>query len=66
MESNEKREIWEHSTHDPAMRDLRPVPAIYLRYWKIQDGMTPGIGQMLGYTYTALDNLFEANWEIVA
>jgi hypothetical protein len=61
----EKREMWEHSADDPTSGNTRLVPAIYLRYWKIQKGKTPGIGRMLGYTYTALDNTFESNWEIV-
>ncbi len=61
----EKREMWEHSADDPTLGHSRLVPAIYLRYWKIREGKTPGIGKMLGYTYTALDNTFESNWEIV-
>ncbi len=61
----EKREMWEHSADDPTSGHGRLVPAIYLRYWKIRDDKIPGIGKMLGYTYTALDNTFESNWEIV-
>jgi hypothetical protein len=61
----EKREMWEHTADDPTLGNTRLIPAIYLRYWKIHEGKTPGIGKMLGYTYTVLDNTFEANWEIV-
>ncbi len=61
----EKREMWEHSADDPALGNTRLVPAIYLRYWKIREGKIPGIGKMLGYTYTLLDNTFESNWEVV-
>lgn len=61
----EKREMWEHSADDPAVGDTRLVPAIYIRFWKIQQGKTPGVGRMLGYTYTLLDNTFESNWEVV-
>ncbi|MCL5406097.1 MAG: hypothetical protein M1398_05165 [Deltaproteobacteria bacterium] len=61
----EKREMWEHSADDPRLGDTRLIPAIYIRFWKIQEAKVPGIGKMLGYTYTALDNTFEANWEIV-
>jgi len=43
----------------------RLVPAIYLAYWRIQHGVLPGIGKMMGYAYTLHDNTFEANWEIV-
>jgi hypothetical protein len=61
----EKREMWEHSADDPSMGNLRLIPAIYLRFWKVREGKIPGIGKMLGYSYTVLDNTFEANWEIV-
>ncbi len=61
----EKREMWEHTADDPRTGNTRLVPAIYLRYWKIREDKVPGIGRMLGYSYTALDNTFEANWEIV-
>jgi hypothetical protein len=46
-------EIYCHSCHN------------YLAYWKVQDGVLPGIGKMFGYAYTHHDNTFEANWEIV-
>lgn len=61
----EKREMWEHSADDPSMGNVRLIPAIYLRFWKVREGKIPGIGKMLGYSYTVLDNTFEANWEIV-
>jgi hypothetical protein len=59
----EKREIWQNIEEDP---QTSMVPAIYLAYWKVQTGVLPGIGKMLGYAYTLHDNTFEANWEIVA
>jgi len=43
----EKREMWEHSADDPTLGDTRLIPAIYLRYWKIQERKAPGIGNML-------------------
>ena len=61
----EKREIWQNITDDPASGNPRMVPAIYLSYWKIREGVLPGIGKMFGYAYTLHDNTFEANWEIV-
>jgi len=61
----EKREMWEHSADDPRLGNARLVPAIYIRFWKMQEGQLPGIGKMLGYTYTLHDNTFESNWEIV-
>lgn len=56
----EKREVWQNT---PDQQHL--VPAIYLMYWKIKEGVMPGVGQMRGYTYTLYDNTFEANWEII-
>jgi len=42
----EKREMWGRSADDPTLGHSRLVPAIYLRYWKIQEGKTPGSGKM--------------------
>ena len=61
----EKREMWVQTSDDPESGDPRLLPAIYLCYWKIQEGGIPGIGKMQGYAYTLHDNTFEANWEIV-
>ena len=61
----EKREMWEHTADDPSTGNDRLIPAIYLRFWKIREDRTPGLGKMLGYSYTSLDNTFEANWDIV-
>ncbi|MEE9611276.1 MAG: hypothetical protein V3W19_08490 [Desulfatiglandales bacterium] len=61
----EKREVWQNIEDDPQSGEPRMVPAIYLTYWKIQEGILPGIGKMFGYAYTLHDNTFEANWEIV-
>ena len=61
----EKREVWQNITDDPRTKEPRMVPALYLFYWRIQEGVTPGVGSMMGYTYTLLDNTFEANWEII-
>ena len=58
-------EVWTATGDDPATGNPRLVPAIYLSYWKIEEGKTPGDGVLLGYTYTSYDNTFEANWEVV-
>ena len=34
----EKRQVYSHSSGDPVMGDFKPVPAIYLIYWKIKGG----------------------------
>ncbi len=61
----EKREIWQNIEDDPQTRAPRMLPAIYLAYWKVQKGVLPGIGKMLGYAYTLHDNTFESHWEVV-
>lgn len=61
----EKREIWQSIEDDPATKEPRIIPSVYLCFWKVQEGMPPGVGKMMGYTYTLYDNTFEANWEIV-
>jgi hypothetical protein len=61
----EKREIWQNAMDDPKRGFPRLLPAIYLAYWRVEKGMLPGFGKMLGYSYTLHDNTFAANWEIV-
>ena len=61
----EKKEVWQNTTDDPETGDARLMPAIYLSYWQIREGVQQGIGKMLGYAYTLHDNTFEANLEIV-
>jgi hypothetical protein len=43
----------------------RMVPAIYLSYWKMREGVMPGVGRNMGFLYTLYDNTFEQNWEVV-
>jgi len=57
----EKREMWQNTVDDPP----QVVPAIYLCYWRVKEGVVPGIGRMMGYAYTLHDNTFETNWEVV-
>jgi hypothetical protein len=62
----EKREVWQNIDPDPKTGEPRMVPAIYLAYWRIQEGTPPGVGKMMGYLYTLYDNTFEMNWQIVS
>jgi hypothetical protein len=61
----EKREVWQNIPDDPQAGQQRLVPAIYLMFWEVQEGTTPGIGILRGHAYTLYDNSFEANWDIV-
>jgi hypothetical protein len=62
----EKREVWQSIADDPQTGEPRMVPAIYLAYWRIQEGERPGVGKMMGFTYTLYDNTFALHWEIVS
>ncbi len=61
----EKKEVWRNIDPDPKSGESRMIPAIYLSYWKVQEGERPGVGRMLGFEYTLYDNSFELNWDIV-
>jgi len=61
----EKREVWQSRVEDPGTGSPRLFPAIYLSYWRVKKGELPGMGKMLGYSYTLYDNTFETNWEIL-
>jgi hypothetical protein len=59
----EKKEVWQYIDPDPKTGEPRMIPAIYLSYWKVQEGAQPGVGKMMGYLYTLYDNTFELNWD---
>jgi hypothetical protein len=61
----EKKEIWQKALGDPKIGFPLQLPAIYLAYWRVEKGVSPGLGKMLGYSYALHDNTFSANWEIV-
>jgi hypothetical protein len=61
----EKREVWQSISDDPKTGQPRLIPAIYLSYWKIQEAGPPGVGKLMGFTYTLYDNTFAIHWEIV-
>ncbi len=60
----EKKEVWQNIEADPKSGEPRMIPAIYLSFWKVQEGAMPGVGRMMGFLYTLYDNTFEANWEL--
>jgi hypothetical protein len=61
----EKKEIWRNIDPDPKTNEPRMVPAIYLLYWKVEEGVSPGVGKMMGFEYTLYDNTFKLNWNIL-
>jgi len=62
----EKKEVWQNIDPDPKTGETRMIPAIYLSYWRIQEGAMPGVGRMMGFLYTLYDNTFALNWDIVS
>jgi hypothetical protein len=60
----EKKEVW-HNINHPQTGANRMVPAIYLLFWKVQEGERPGVGRLMGYEYTLYDESFGLNWDIV-
>jgi hypothetical protein len=62
----EKREVWQTIEDNPPTREPRIVPAINLIFWRIREGVQPGVGTTMGYLYTLYDNTFEIDWEIVS
>ncbi len=61
----EKKEVWQNIDPDPKTGETRMIPAIYLSYWKVQEGTMPGVGKMMGFLYTLYDNTFELNWDVM-
>ncbi len=59
-----KKELWQ-TVIDPRTKDFSEIPAIYLSYWRAQEGVPPGVGKMMAFTYTLYDNSFAFHWEIV-
>lgn len=63
----EEKEIWIQSdfpggeAEDPGALQ----PAIYLRYWKPEEGRGPGTGKTLLYRYSREDPSFAEHWEVL-
>ena len=60
----EMKEVWHNIDPDPKTGETRMIPAIYLSFWRVQEGVIPGVGRMMGFLYTLYDNSFEANWNL--
>lgn len=61
------REVWQRAEEDPLTRELQIVPCFYVSFWRIEDGVPPGVGQMLGQLYTLNDgDNFACHWEVLS
>jgi len=63
----EEKEIWLETDEDKAGRPplQHPVPAIYIRFWKADDGSPPGTGVTKSECYRLQDDSFQRFWEIL-
>jgi hypothetical protein len=60
-----EREVWRRVEHDPDTAEPHVIPTFYLSFWRIETGVPPRVGQMLGHLYTLGDNSFDAYWEVI-
>jgi hypothetical protein len=60
----EKKEVWQNIDPDPKTGETRMIPAVYLNFWRVQEGVMPGVGRMMGFLYTLYDNTFDLNWDV--
>jgi hypothetical protein len=61
-----EREVWRRVENGPDTDEPHVVLTFYLSFWRIEIGVPPGVGKMLGHLYTLNDNSFEAHWEVVS
>ncbi len=59
-----EREVWQKLEEDPLTGESFIVPRFYFSFWRIQDGVPPRVGEMLGYLFHPEDS-FTDNWEVL-
>lgn len=61
----EEKEVWVEPAHGADATDgtLGYVPALYLRYWKVNEQAPPGTGKTQQHLYTLGDTSFDRFWE---
>jgi solute carrier family 9B (sodium/hydrogen exchanger), member 1/2 len=60
----EEREVWV-ATSGPGAEPGQVVPAIYLRFWKVDPSLPPGKGKTTSHGYTLEDRSFHLYWEVL-
>jgi len=63
----EEKELWVESpaAAKGASDAPRPIPAIYLRYWREDTSKGPGTGRTMSYRYSQNDPSFHNYWEVL-
>ncbi len=62
----EEREVWKEAVGPQAAAPEKispPVPALYVRFWKVDETATPGTGKTISYRYSQQDQSFYRFWE---
>jgi hypothetical protein len=60
-----EREIWQKVVEDSLTGESWIVPFCYFSFWRIQDGVPPRVGEMLGFLCNPDDNDFADTWEVL-
>ena len=60
-----EREVWQKVEEDPLTGESRIVPFLYFSFWRIQDGVPPRVGEMLGYLCHPEEDHFAEDWEVL-
>ncbi len=61
----EEREVWMEDVPPQEIPEKapHPVPALYVRYWKVDEAGKPGTGKTINYRYSQQDPSFHSFWE---
>ncbi len=60
-----EREVWQQVEEDSLTGESRLIPFFYFSFWRLQDGVPPRVGEMLGFLCHPEDGDFAANWEVL-
>jgi hypothetical protein len=60
-----EREVWQQVKEDPLTQESQIVPCFFVSFWRIEKGVPPGVGQMVGQLYTLHDDNFACLWEVL-
>jgi hypothetical protein len=60
-----EREVWQWIEEDHRSGEDLVVSLIYISFWRIQEGVPPRVGQMLGYLWRPTDDDFASVWEVL-
>ena len=59
-----EREVWRRLEVDPITGEERIVPLFYFSLWRLQEGVPPRVGEMLGFLVHPETDNFAERWEL--